>query len=107
MDEILEHIKKSGILEKQLKPKDKWEDLKLLKPKGCEQCSEGYHGRNGIYEVLEVTDDIRQLISQKASASDLEEKAKANGMLTMIEDGFAKCIMGITSVEEILRVTKE
>ena len=107
MDEILEHIKKSNILEKQLKPKDKWEDLKLLKPKGCEQCSEGYHGRNGIYEVLEVTEDIRQLISQKASAHDLEEKAKANGMLTMIEDGFSKCILGITTVEEILRVTKE
>ena len=107
MDEILEHIKKSAILEKQLKLKDKWEDLKFLKSKGCEQCSEGYHGRNGIFEVLAVTEDVRQLISQKASAHDLEEKAKANGMLTMIEDGFAKCIQGITTVEEILRVTKE
>lgn len=107
LDEILEHIKKSGILEKQLKPGDKWENIKLLKAKGCEQCSDGYHGRNGIYEVLEVTQDIRQLISQKASAHDLEIKAKENGMLTMVEDGFMKVILGITTLEEILRVTKE
>jgi general secretion pathway protein E len=68
---------------------------------------EGYRGRNGIYEVLEIDEEIRKMISQRASAHDIETKARESGMLTMIEDGFAKCIQGITSVEEILRVTKE
>lgn len=107
MNNILEHIKKSAILEKQLKPEDGWEDIKLLKANGCEQCSEGYHGRNGIYEVLAVNEEIRKLISQRASTHDLEEKARESGMLTMVEDGFLKCIQGITTLEEILRVTKE
>ncbi len=107
MPKILEAIKKSGILGSKLKLKDKWEDMKLYKAKGCEQCSDGYRGRNGIFEVLEVDEEIRQMISQKSSANDLENKAREKGMLTMVEDGFAKCIQGLTTVEEILRVTKE
>ncbi|MFZ2192752.1 MAG: ATPase, T2SS/T4P/T4SS family [Candidatus Moraniibacteriota bacterium] len=107
MDKILEQIKKSAILKNQLKVKDKWEDVKLFKAKGCEQCNEGYHGRNGIYEVLEINEKIRQMISQRASAHELEVEAREGGMLTMVEDGFLKCIQGITTVEEILRVTKE
>lgn len=107
MQKTLEMIKRSGILGSQLKAKDKWEDIKLSKAKGCEQCTEGYHGRNGIFEVLEVDEEIRQMISQRASANELENKAREKGMLTMVEDGFVKCIQGITTVEEILRVTKE
>ncbi|MFA5961148.1 MAG: ATPase, T2SS/T4P/T4SS family [Parcubacteria group bacterium] len=107
MDDILETIKKSGIIGGGLKDKDKWRDVKLYKARGCEQCMDGYHGRNGIYEVLEVDEEIKKMISQKASAHDIEIKGRENGMLTMIEDGFAKCIQGITTVEEVLRVTKE
>jgi type IV pilus assembly protein PilB len=107
MDKILETIKKSGLVKNSLKDKDKWGDVKLYKAKGCEQCMEGYRGRNGVYEVLEVDEEIRKMISQRASSHDIEVKARENGMLTMIEDGFAKCIQGITTVEEILRVTKE
>jgi type IV pilus assembly protein PilB len=107
MEKILETIKKSELVKDLVKAKDKWGDIKLYKTKGCEQCMEGYRGRNGIYEVLEVDEEIKKLISQRASAHDLETKARENGMLTMIEDGFVKCIQGITTVEEILRVTKE
>jgi type IV pilus assembly protein PilB len=107
MDKIIEIIKKSGLVKNSLKDKDKWEDVKLYKAKGCEQCTEGYRGRNGIYEVLEVDEEIRKMISQRATSHDIETKARENGMLTMIEDGFTKCIQGITTVEEILRVTKE
>jgi len=107
MEKILDVIKKSDILGGTLKAKDKWKDVKLLKAKGCEQCMGGYRGRNGIYEVLEIDEEIRKMISQRASSHDIETKAREKGMLTMIEDGFAKCIQGLTTVEEILRVTKE
>ena len=107
MEKILEVIKKSDILGGGLKAKDKWGDIKLRKAKGCEQCINGYKGRNGIYEVLEIDEDIRKMISQRASSYDIETKAREKGMLTMVEDGFAKCIQGMTTVEEILRVTKE
>jgi type IV pilus assembly protein PilB len=107
MDQILETIKKSELVKDIVKTKDKWSDIKFYRPKGCEQCMEGYRGRNGIYEVLEVDEELRKMISQRASAHDIEVKARENGMLTMIEDGFVKCIQGLTTVEEILRVTKE
>jgi type II secretory ATPase GspE/PulE/Tfp pilus assembly ATPase PilB-like protein len=108
MDEVLESIKKSGILKDKLKDKDTWKDLKFLKKKGCEQCNnEGYHGRLGIYEVLEVDEEIGKMITQKCTSEEIESKAKGKGMLTMLEDGFIKIIQGITSVEEILRVTKD
>lgn len=101
-------LRKNELLKGKIKESDDWRSIKFYKPVGCDQCNhEGYHGRNGIYEVLEVTDDIKKLISQNADAQDLEKKAHDNGMLTMIEDGFAKAILGITSIEEILRVTKE
>lgn len=107
MEAILERLRKSGSLEGFAKAKDGWNDLKFLKPKGCEQCNGGYHGRAGIFEVLEIDEDMRKLISQRAASEQLEEKAREKGMLTMVEDGFLKAIQGITTIEEILRVTKE
>jgi type II secretory ATPase GspE/PulE/Tfp pilus assembly ATPase PilB-like protein len=56
---------------------------------------------------LEIDEELRKMISERASSADIETRAREKGMLTMIEDGFAKCIQGITTVEEILRVTKE
>jgi type IV pilus assembly protein PilB len=108
MDEILEFLKKSELSAGKIKAKDGWENIKFFKAVGCEQCGgEGYHGRSGIFEVLEVDDDIQKMISQKADSDELEKKAREKGMATMIEDGFIKAILGITSMEEILRVTKE
>jgi type II secretory ATPase GspE/PulE/Tfp pilus assembly ATPase PilB-like protein len=107
MDAILEVMKKNEMLKGKLTTKSKWGDVTLYKPVGCEQCHDGYRGRSGIYEVLEVDDDIQKMISQKATAKELEDKAREKGMMTMVEDGFAKAIQGITSLEEILRVTKE
>jgi type II secretory ATPase GspE/PulE/Tfp pilus assembly ATPase PilB-like protein len=103
----LENIKKSGILKGKVEAKDKWQDIKFYRPVGCEQCSGGYKGRLGIYEVLEIDDEMEKLISEKASTEEIEKASKEKGMLTMVEDGFIKVIQGITSVEEVLRVTKE
>lgn len=106
--EILKALKESELLKGVLEEKADWKDIAFYRPKGCEQCNnEGYRGRSGIYEVLEVTEDIGRLISEKASADDIEKFAKSKGMNTMSEDGFIKAVQGITSIEEILRVTKE
>jgi general secretion pathway protein E len=73
---------------------------------GCDRCSgTGYKGRIGVFEVLEVTEEIARLIGTQAAEATIEAKAKADGMTTMIEDGVAKCRAGVTSIEEILRVT--
>jgi len=90
------------------KEKNKWNEIKFYKPVGCEQCGkEGYKGRLGIYEVLEADDDMKKMISQKMPAEEIEKAAKEKGMLTMVEDGFDKAAQGLTSIEEILRVTRE
>lgn len=108
MDNILEILKKNSTAKDKIKNTDKWGDIKFYKAKGCNKCgNEGYHGRNGIFEVMEIDEDIRRMISQNSSAEELEKRAKEKGMLSMIEDGFSKAILGITSIEEILRVTKE
>ena len=83
-------------------------DLKFYKGLGCKVCNnEGYKGRLGIYEVLEVSDAIQKMISKNTITTKIEEKAIEEGMNTMIVDGFIKAIRGETSLEEILRVTKE
>ena len=75
---------------------------------GCRRCGEtGYKGRQGIYEVLENSPEIIKLINQRAPASDIYESARKAGMLSMLEDGLIKAKMGITTINEILRVTKE
>ncbi|MEK7631374.1 MAG: GspE/PulE family protein [Patescibacteria group bacterium] len=84
------------------------ESLLFYRGKGCKQCNhEGYKGRIGIYEILEVTHDIADLILNKCTTEDLRRAAQKQGMLTMAEDGFIKAKYGITTIEEVLRVTKE
>ncbi len=75
---------------------------------GCKHCNnEGYKGRMGIYEVLEVTKAIQDLINKDASNAEMYEAAEKEGMIPIVEDGFAKAVKGLTTLEEILRVTKE
>lgn len=107
-ERILDILKKTEVLKGRIQTTDKWTTVKFYKAKGCEQCNnEGYHGRMGIYEVLEVDPEIQRMITEHASTDELENKAREKGMLTMIEDGFVKAMQGLTSIEEILRVTKE
>lgn len=75
---------------------------------GCDQCAgNGYLGRMGIYEVLEVNESIQSLIISHATSEEIQTQAIKNGMLTMQQDGFLKAVRGQTTVEEILRVTRE
>ncbi len=103
-DEILKTFKENKLL----KPDEKdWTNIHFYKGKGCNQCKDGYKGRMGIYEVLEVTPEISDLVVKKASAETIIKKAKEQGMHTMLMDGMIKAKNGITTIEEILRVTKE
>ena len=82
------------------------ENTKIYQGKGCKECSHtGFRGRVGIYELLIVDDLIRQLILTKATAQKIRDTARENGMTTLREDGWKKVISGITTIEEVLRVT--
>jgi type IV pilus assembly protein PilB len=108
MSEILRVMKKMDNLKSIVTEKTQWKDIVFYRPKGCEQCNnEGYKGRQGIYEVLEMDEEMGKLITSSASSDDIERAARDGGMTTMSEDGFIKAAQGITSIEEILRVTKE
>ena len=67
----------------------------------------GYQGRMGIYEVLEVDTSISRMIVGRSTSEDIQAAAVHAGMLTMQQDGFVKALLGKTSIEEILRVTRE
>ena len=78
----------------------------VWQPCGCERCGGmGYKGRQGIFEILDVTDPVRQAISRDSDASRIEAPARATGMTTMLDDAIVKCRSGRTSVSEVLRVT--
>lgn len=84
------------------------ESILFYRGKGCKQCNNsGYKGRLGIYETLEITDEMSDLILHKATDRELKNQAEKQGMITIAEDGFIKAKNGITSIEEVIRVTKE
>jgi type II secretory ATPase GspE/PulE/Tfp pilus assembly ATPase PilB-like protein len=84
------------------------ESLLFYHGKGCKKCNNsGYKGRIGIYEILEVSDEISNLVLRNAPPSEIKKQAEKEGMLSIVEDGFIKAKNGITTIEEIMRVTKE
>lgn len=86
----------------------KWEEGDehvLFRPRGCPACNNtGFRGRIGIFEVLEVTENIEHLVARSAPHVEIAEMAKSEGMRTLREEGFIKVRQGITSLEEVLRV---
>ncbi len=87
---------------------EKFLSQKFYKGKGCEQCGGGgYKGRIGIFEVLLISEKIRQLILTKSSSDDIRNQGLKEGMILMIEDGLNKVASGSTTIEEILRVAEE
>ncbi|OFW65833.1 MAG: type II secretion system protein GspE [Actinobacteria bacterium RBG_19FT_COMBO_54_7] len=85
-----------------------WEDMEekvLFRSKGCAACNKtGFKGRIGVYEVLEVSENIEKLVARNAPHVEIAEMARSEGMRTMREEGFAKARQGVTSLEEVLRV---
>jgi type II secretory ATPase GspE/PulE/Tfp pilus assembly ATPase PilB-like protein len=108
LDEVFSYLKNDKVAKKYVGEAKDFSQLQLYKSVGCDQCGgEGYKGRNGIYEVLEMTTEVRKLVTQEATTEQLNEQAKKEGMASMVEDGFRNIIQGVTSLEEVMRVTKE
>ncbi|MFH1947150.1 MAG: ATPase, T2SS/T4P/T4SS family [Candidatus Magasanikbacteria bacterium] len=99
-------LKRNGV---SLTPKEKnLQNIKFFHGEGCRFCNQtGYKGRIGIYEVLEVDEQMVKKINKRASADEIKIIARKKGMITMFEDGIVKAKQGITTIEEVLRVTKE
>lgn len=81
--------------------------IRLWKPGSSAANPTGYRGRRAIMEFLVMTDPLRRLVMQRADAGEIERLARSEGMRTMYEDGIAKAVAGITTLEEVLRVTQE
>ncbi|HYC83173.1 MAG TPA: GspE/PulE family protein [Candidatus Paceibacterota bacterium] len=102
----LEHILKVLKAEKVVNPNDTWQTIPFYKPKPTAE-HDGFSGRVGIHEVMKMSSAVRELIIQGATADKIEQQAKQEGMLTMLEDGVFKAAQGLTTVEEVLRVISE
>lgn len=103
LDRVLEFLKIENIIG----AKDTWDKIPFYKPVKNSEFEDGYSGRVGMHEVLKVTPSIRDMIVKGASQDELENQAKKEGMMTMIEDGVFQAVLGVTSVEEVFRVVSE
>ena len=104
LESTLQVLESEGLITK----KQSRESLLFYRGRGCKKCGKsGYKGRIGIYETLEVTPAVSELILKGAPAKEIQKTAKDQGMLTILEDGFMKAKNGITTIEEVLRVTKD
>lgn len=95
-----------------IKPVEKGPDgtpvIYMYKGKGCDRCNgTGYSGRIGIFEVLNVSDKISRMVMENVTDADIKNAAVEEGMITMVQDGYLKALEGITTIEEVLRVSKE
>jgi type IV pilus assembly protein PilB len=87
-------------------PPEEAKTIKIFEPKGCEKCNNtGYKGRVGLFEVMEIDEEIREQIMVGVSTSELRQKAKEKGMLTLRMSGIEKIKATLTSIEEVLRET--
>jgi type IV pilus assembly protein PilB len=105
-DQLAKNLPKEIIL-KHYNPVGKDKEIRVYKGRGCKVCHmTGYHGRIGVYEVLEVSKSIRELVAKRSDSDTIFQAAIAEGMTTMLDDGLQKIAKGSTTIEEVLRVTK-
>ena len=103
LDRVLARLKE----EKIVAPAADWKSISFYHPKKVDETHDGYRSRIGIHEILKMSPTIKDLVMKGATTAVIEEQAKKEGMLTMLEDGIFKAAQGITSIEEILRVVSE
>ncbi|MFH1029765.1 MAG: GspE/PulE family protein [bacterium] len=102
---LLKRLEEEGSLSGKQQTLD---SILFYRGRGCKQCNdEGFKGRMGIYEIVEITKNIASLIAKNVTKEELYEAARKEGMVSIFEDGFIKAKNGITTIEEVVRVTKE
>lgn len=105
-----DELKKSlpaQIINKHYIPVGENREIRVYKGQGCKNCrNTGYAGRVGLFEILEISKEIRKLITERSDADVIAQQAIKEGMISMLDDGLLKVSKGITSIEEILRVTR-
>jgi type IV pilus assembly protein PilB len=108
LERVFEVALKNNLLGKEISKDMDWSKISFYRPGGCSRCrKEGYKGRIGIFEVIEMTEAISEMVAKRATSDEIERQAQKEEMIRMIEDGMIKAIQGVTSIEEILRVTKD
>jgi general secretion pathway protein E/type IV pilus assembly protein PilB len=81
-------------------------DVELVRGRGCAKCSlTGFHQRKGIFEIFQIDDEIQKMIFEKSPTNELRQRAREMGMRTLREDGLRKAVAGVTTLEEVMRVT--
>jgi len=103
LDRMLGFLKEERIVDQNAV----WEKIPFYKAIKSEESEDGFSGRLGIHEVLKVTSTIKELIIKGSSQDQIEIQAKKEGMMTMIEDGIFQAVLGLTTLEEVLRVVSE
>ncbi len=111
-DELASHVDLDSVLntlkeEKIVKEDATWNDIQFYHPKEKGETEDGYKGRMGIHEVLQVSPTIKEMVMAQKTGDEIEAQARKEGMLTMLEDGIYKAAKGLTSIEEVLRVINE
>lgn len=101
-DQIVEKVKKIMSASQEF---DQTKELKFYGPKGCDKCKNGYKGRIGIYEVLTMSDTVEELAIANKPASEINDQAIKEGMLSMQQDGIIKATQGLTSLDEVFKAT--
>ena len=103
IDQITDMLRREKIID----PKTSFKDIKFASPKKSEACEDGYKGRIGIHEVLEMTSSIKELVVKNSTSDQLEAQARREGMISMMDEGFIRATQKTTSIEEVFRVTSE
>lgn len=103
MPRVLQILKNENIVD----PQADWDKVPFYKNIESEEAKDGFAGRIGIHEVLSLSSAIKAMIIKGLTAEEIEEQAKKEGMMTMIEDGIFKAVQGVTTIEEVLRVVTE
>lgn len=103
LDRILGFLKQEKVVAEDAD----WKTVPFYRPTKSEESEDGFKGRVGIHEVLSMSNAIKELILKGSSQAQIEEQAKKEGMMTMIEDGMFLAVQGVTTTEEVLRVISE
>ncbi len=103
LDKVLNTLRAENIVDK----KDDWSNIYFYKAKPSLDAKDGYAGRIGIHEILKMSGTIKDLVMKGSTSQEIEAQAKKEGMISMIEDGIFKCVTGMTTIEEVLRVVTE